>query len=46
LVKTWHIDSRLEKGYYVADLITEVLGGGGSSRLFQKLVKENNCFQT
>ena len=44
LVKTWHIDSRLEKGYYVADLITEVLGGGGSSRLFQKLVKEKQLF--
>ncbi|MCX6208140.1 MAG: pitrilysin family protein [Bacteroidetes bacterium] len=44
LVKAWHIDSRLEKGYYVADLITEVLGGGGSSRLFQKLVKEKQLF--
>jgi zinc protease len=44
LIKTWHIDSRLEKGYYVADLITEVLGGGGSSRLFQKLVKEKQLF--
>lgn len=46
LVKTWHIDSRLEKGYYVADLITEVLGGGGSSRLFQKLVKEKQLFSS
>ncbi len=44
LVKTWHMDSRLEKGYYVADIITEVLGGGGSSRLFQKLVKEKQLF--
>jgi zinc protease len=44
LVKTFHIDSRLEKGYYVADLITEVLGGGGSSRLFEKLVKEKQLF--
>lgn len=44
MVKTWHIDSRLEKGYYVADLITEVLGGGGSSRLFQTLVKEKRLF--
>jgi zinc protease len=46
LIKTWHIDSRLEKGYYVADLITEVLGGGGSSRLFQKLVKEKQLFSS
>ncbi|MFN4008107.1 MAG: M16 family metallopeptidase [Chitinophagaceae bacterium] len=44
LVKTWHIDSRLAKGYYVADLITEVMGGGGSSRLFQRLVKERRLF--
>lgn len=44
LVKTWHIDSRLDHGYYVADLITEVLGGGGSSRLFQSLVKEKQLF--
>ncbi|MFY7963988.1 MAG: M16 family metallopeptidase [Chitinophagaceae bacterium] len=46
LVKAWHIDSRLEKGYYVADLITEILGGGGSSRLFQKLVKEKQLFSS
>jgi zinc protease len=30
--------------YYVADLITEILSGGGSSRLFQKLVKEQQLF--
>jgi predicted Zn-dependent peptidase len=44
LVKAWHIDARLTKGYYVADLITEVLGGGGSSRLYQSLVKEKQLF--
>lgn len=44
LIKTWHMDGRLDKGYYVADLITEVLGGGGSSRLFQALVKEKQLF--
>ena len=44
LYKCWHIDSRLEHGYYVADLITEVMGGGGSSRLFQNLVKEKKLF--
>lgn len=44
LIKTWHIDARLTKGYYVADLITEVLGGGGSSRLYQALVKEKQLF--
>jgi zinc protease len=43
-VKTWHMDARLEKGYYAADMITEILGGGGSSRLFQSLVKEKQLF--
>jgi predicted Zn-dependent peptidase len=42
--KTWHMPSRLEKGYYVAELITEILGGGGSSRLYQTLVKEKQLF--
>jgi zinc protease len=44
LYKCWHMDGRLDHGYYVADLITEVLGGGGSSRLFQALVKEKKLF--
>ena len=42
--KCWHIASRLHNDYYTADLITEVLGGGGSSRLFQALVKEKQLF--
>jgi predicted Zn-dependent peptidase len=44
LYKCWHMENRLDHGYYVADLITEVLGGGGSSRLFQSLVKEKQLF--
>ncbi|WP_207497071.1 M16 family metallopeptidase [Aridibaculum aurantiacum] len=42
--KAWHIASRLEKGYYTADLISDVLSGGGSSRLYQALVKERQLF--
>ncbi len=42
--KCWHMDGRLDHGYYVADLITEILGGGSSSRLFQSLVKEQQLF--
>ena len=38
------MDGRLDHGYYVADLITEILGGGGSSRLYQSLVKEKKLF--
>lgn len=44
LYKCWHIYSRLDKRYYVTDLITEILSGGGSSRLFQALVKEKRLF--
>lgn len=44
LYKAYPMASRLEKGYYVADLITEVLGGGGSSRLHQSLIKEKKLF--
>ena len=44
LYKCWHICSRLDDRYYVTDLITEILSGGGSSRLFQALVKEKQLF--
>ena len=44
LYKAWHMDARLDKGYYAAELITEMLGGGGSSRLYQALVKEKQLF--
>jgi predicted Zn-dependent peptidase len=44
LYKCWHMCSRLDKGYHAADLITEIVGSGGSSRLFQSLVKEQQLF--
>ncbi|HYK56933.1 MAG TPA: pitrilysin family protein, partial [Flavisolibacter sp.] len=44
LYKCWHIFPRMDHRYYVSDLITEVLGGGGSSRLYQALVKEKQLF--
>lgn len=44
LYKCWHMSNRLDHGYYVAELITDVLGGGASSRLFQRLVKEQRLF--
>jgi zinc protease len=43
-VKTWHMASRLDAAYYSTDLLTEILGGGGSSRLFQSMVKERKLF--
>ncbi len=42
--KCWHIYPRKDKRYYIADLITEILSGGGSSRLFHSLVKEKKLF--
>jgi zinc protease len=44
LYKCWHMPARMEQGYYVADLITDILGGSTSSRLFQVLVKEKKMF--
>lgn len=44
LYKTWHMSSRLEDGHYAAELITELMSGGGSSRLYQSLVKEQKLF--
>lgn len=52
LYKAWHIPARLETPYYAADLITEIMGNGYSSRLYQRLVKEQqlfsniNCYHT
>jgi predicted Zn-dependent peptidase len=44
LYKCWHIASRLDDKYYVTDLITDILSGGGSSRLYHSLVKEKRLF--
>ncbi len=42
--KTWHIEGRLSAQYHAMDLLTDILGGGESSRLYQKLVKELQLF--
>lgn len=42
--KCWHIGDRKSADYHTCDLITDILGGGASSRLFQKLVKELKMF--
>jgi len=44
LYKCWHIYPRLDRKYYITDLITDILSGGGSSRLYQSLVKEKQLF--
>lgn len=42
--KTWHMCARMDPRYYAADLITDMLGGGGSSRLYESLVKDKKLF--
>lgn len=44
LYKAWHIGGRLSPKYYAADLITEIMGNGFASRLYQRLVKEQQLF--
>ncbi len=42
--KCWHMSGRMDQRYYIADLMTDILGGSTSSRLFQSLVKEKKLF--
>lgn len=46
LYKCWHIYPRTDDRYYTADLISDILSGGGSSRLYQSLVKEQKLFSS
>lgn len=46
LYKTYHIYPRHDQRYYTADLISDILSGGGSSRLHQVLVKEKKLFSS
>ena len=42
--KAWHMQGRMTEQYYSADLITEIMGNGFASRLYQRLVKEEQLF--
>ena len=44
LYKCWHMPARLDQKYYITDLVSDILSGGGSSRLYQSLVKEKQLF--
>ncbi len=44
--KTWHIYARLDRRYYIVELLSDILSGGGSSRLYQSLVKEKRLFSS
>lgn len=44
LYKSFHMPGRFSEDYYAADLLTDVLGRGESSRLYRQLVKEKEIF--
>ena len=44
IYKAWHIPDRLSQRYYTADLISDVLSAGESSRLYVELVKKRQLF--
>lgn len=44
--KAWHMQGRMHPTYYATDLITEIMGSGQSSRLYRKLVKEDQLFSS
>ncbi|MFM7645216.1 MAG: M16 family metallopeptidase [Sphingomonadales bacterium] len=46
LCKTWHMGARQDASYHATDLLTDILGGGASSRLYHALVKEQQLFSS
>jgi len=44
LYKAWHIGPRISEDFYILDLITDLLAGGESGRLYTKLVREKKIF--
>lgn len=46
LCKTWHMGARKDTSYHATDLLTDILGGGASSRLYHTLVKEQQLFSS
>ncbi len=40
----WHMGARNDKSFYAADLLSDILSNGKSSRLEEKLVKEKKLF--
>ncbi|MBK0404317.1 insulinase family protein [Adhaeribacter sp. BT258] len=46
LYKVYHMPARNDKNYHSADLVSDILGRGKSSRLYDKLVKEQKLFNS
>lgn len=46
IYKVYHMPGRYSKPYHVADLLSDVIGRGKSSRLYEQLVKKEKLFNT
>ncbi len=46
LYKAFHMPGRFDRDFHIADLASDVLGRGDSSRLYQQLVKKNQIFNS
>ncbi|WP_114777421.1 M16 family metallopeptidase [Botryobacter ruber] len=46
IYKAYHMPGRSHKDYHAIDLISDILGNGKSSRLYNRLVKEQKLFNT
>jgi zinc protease len=44
IFKAFHMGSRMDSDFYATDMLSDVLSGGNSSRLYNKLVKEKKIF--
>jgi zinc protease len=44
IYKTFHMPGRNDQRYYIADLLSDVLGRGKSSMLYQRLVRDTQMF--
>ncbi len=44
--RTYHMGSRMDQDYHASDLLSDMLGRGKSSRLYERLVKEKELFNS
>lgn len=44
LYKAWHVCKKNDQDFYTLDLLTDLLAGGESGRLYSKLVREKGVF--
>ena len=44
IYKAYHVPGRLSQDYYAVELMTDILGGGKSSRLYEQLVDTKHYF--